>query len=164
MNIIPFSEVQRFRQVWLWILLPTVFAITALSTILSIKSGGFWDIIFSVGVPLVIMLLFLRLALHTRIDETGVYYHFTYFHFKERHIPWSDIQKAYVRKYKPLAEYGGWGIRYSFGNGKAFNVSGNMGLQLELKNGKKILIGTQKAGEIEALLKGMPVNSLTTKS
>jgi len=39
-----------------------------------------------------------------------------------------------------------------FGKGRALNMSGNMGLQLELKDGKKLLIGTQKFEELEQLL------------
>ncbi len=34
----------------------------------------------------------------------------------------------------------------------AYNVKGKMGLQLVLKNGKKNLIGTQKAEELKQIL------------
>ena len=71
------------------------------------------------------------------------------FHFREKHFAWEDISKAYVRRYSPLWEYGGWGIKYGF-QGKAYNVSGNEGIQLELKSGKRVLIGTtlpKKASE-----------------
>jgi len=33
-----------------------------------------------------------------------------------------------------------------------YSVSGKYGLQLELKNGKKVMIGTQKAKELEAII------------
>lgn len=42
-------------------------------------------------------------------------------------------------------DYGGWGIRYGR-KGKAFNVFGSRGLQLEFTNGKRLLIGSQKTG------------------
>ena len=35
---------------------------------------------------------------------------------------------------------------------KAINVSGDIGIQLELKNGKKLLIGTQKEAEAKSVL------------
>jgi hypothetical protein len=38
------------------------------------------------------------------------------------------------------------------GKGKAFNVSGNKGLQLEFNDGRKLLIGTSKPEELEAFL------------
>jgi hypothetical protein len=39
-------------------------------------------------------------------------------------------------------EYGGWGIKYGK-MGKAYNVSGNRGVQLEFTDGKRLLIGSQ---------------------
>ena len=66
------------------------------------------------------------------------------------------ISKVYVRKYSPLADYGGWGLRFSMsGQGKAYNVSGNVGLQLEFSNGKKLLIGTRKPDELSSVLNEM---------
>ncbi|MBJ2175825.1 hypothetical protein JBL43_16340 [Aureibaculum sp. A20] len=67
---------------------------------------------------------------------------------------WNDISKVYVRKYNAITEYGGWGFRgYIFKTGgKAFNVMGNKGIQIVLKNGKKMLIGTQKEVEAERIL------------
>ena len=53
-----------------------------------------------------------------------------------------------ARTYRPILEYGGWGIRYTMGRGWAYNVSGNQGVQLELASGKRILIGSQRAEEL----------------
>ena len=46
-------------------------------------------------------------------------------------ISGGDIEKYYARTYRPIMEYGGWGIRYGV-KGMAYNISGNRGLQLEL--------------------------------
>jgi hypothetical protein len=63
------------------------------------------------------------------------------------------LSKIYVREYSPLGEYGGWGIRYTIsGAGKAYNISGKIGLQLEFTTGKKVLIGTHKGEEIKEIL------------
>lgn len=63
------------------------------------------------------------------------------------------MKSAYVREYNPLMEYGGWGFRSSMkGNGNAWNVSGNKGLQIEMIDGKKFMIGTQKPEELSAVL------------
>jgi hypothetical protein len=61
------------------------------------------------------------------------------------------IEKYEVITYDPILDYGGWGIKYNR-HGKAYNVSGNKGLQLYLKNGKRILIGTQKESELTNFL------------
>jgi len=96
--------------------------------------------------------LLLKVKLVTEINRDAIRYRFYPFILRDRFIYWQDIEKAYVRQYKPMIEYGGWGIRYGF-NGKALNIKGNKGLQLELKNGKKLLLGTQKPEELEELLR-----------
>jgi hypothetical protein len=43
------------------------------------------------------------------------------------------------------------------GKNRALNVSGSFGLQLVMKDGAKMLIGTQKPQELEDFLKSLPV-------
>jgi hypothetical protein len=69
------------------------------------------------------------------------------FHLSFKKMPFIQIKKYEARTYSPLGEYGGWGIRYGF-EGKAYNVSGNRGVQLELVNGKRLLIGSQSPEEL----------------
>lgn len=151
-----FSETQRFRQPWVWLVLVGVFALV------------FWQIfkplyyseplqlhfikILSIVLLTGVILLFIFSRLTTRIDEAGI--RITYFPLiiKPKVFRWEDIDQAYVRKYNSFLDFGGWGIRFS-SHGKAYNTSGNHGLQLILKSGDKILIGTQKAEELDAYLK-----------
>lgn len=62
--------------------------------------------------------------------------------FSPLEIKKEDISSISLRTYKPVREFGGWGLRYSKRFGKAYTIKGNSGLQIELKSGKKILIGT----------------------
>jgi hypothetical protein len=64
---------------------------------------------------------------------------------------WEQVKRAYIRQYNPIKEYGGWGLKWSSTNA-AYNIMGNVGLQLVLQNGKKILIGTQKPEELRSFL------------
>lgn len=154
MPVALFTETQKFRQVWIWLLLVIVVGIT-LATQLFIHTVPTDSILFvriiSITIPLILVVLFYVFRLDTRIDESGVYYRFYPVHIIENKIGWELIERIYVRKYSPLWEYGGWGIR-GFGKNRALNVSGNMGIQLELKNGKKLLLGTQKPDEADAVL------------
>jgi len=112
---------------------------------------------FSSIAPLIIIfvanLILIALKLNTKINKQGIYFQLFPFQFKYNEISWNDVLTIEVRKYKPIREYGGWGYRFSFKNGKAYNISGNMGLQIVLKNGDKILIGTQKPDELMEFLK-----------
>lgn len=98
----------------------------------------------------VILFMFIN-RLETRIDERGIYVKFFPVIPKFKFYPWEEISTAVVRKYSSLLEYGGWGIRFGR-NGKAYNIKGNKGLQLKFKNGSALLIGTQKAEELQKVL------------
>lgn len=114
------------------------------------------DLLLGNGILLLVIFLLLGLRLDTEIRNDGVYVRFFPFALRLKRYGWEEIEKAYVRPYKPLLEYGGWGIRYGR-KGKALNVSGNMGLQLELKNGKKLLIGTRKPEVLQAVIEELEV-------
>jgi hypothetical protein len=110
--------------------------------------GIFWVLLFL----FLFNLLFYFLKLETQITQEGIYIRFFPFHQKFKYFDWRFVNKSYLRKYKPLLEYGGWGIRYGF-SGKAYNVSGNDGLQLEYGESKRLLIGTKKPEELKTLLR-----------
>jgi hypothetical protein len=152
-----FSESQRFRQWWMWTILFIAFLVPLGFGCYNWYLHGFekqWLYGLSVTVigPILILVLLRVIKLETKIDHTGVYYCFAPFQRKLSLKPWDEVAKAYVREYKPIREFGGWGIRISLRNGAAYNISGNMGLQLVMKNGKKLLIGTQQPNEINELL------------
>jgi len=99
------------------------------------------------------IILFRSLGLRTEIDEIGIHYRFIPFHNSKRTIRWSEMEKCYVRTYRPIREYGGWGIKASLGKGgTAYNVKGNKGIQINLNTGKKLLIGTQKESEAQQVI------------
>lgn len=152
-----FIEEQKFTQVWLFIGLTIAFVVLTIPIVKdwdSILQGSFGEIMNNLGGFLVILFVFVLFnffKLKTRIDEKGIYYQYLPFHFSYRFIPWDAIFKCYVRNYNAIFEYGGWGLKFSFrkSRGKSFTVKGNIGLQIELLNGKKIIIGTQKKEEIQ---------------
>lgn len=69
---------------------------------------------------------------------------------------WTDIESAYLRKYDALGEYGGWGFRYRLWfkcKDKAFIFNnGTKGLQIVLKNGRKLLFSAAKIDELSIFL------------
>ena len=156
-----FKEEQRFTQTWLIVLIaismlvPIFIIIKEFSKDNSTMSMN--EFLFSIILmPLcVIPIFFFKLT--TRIDEKGIHYQFFPFHFSARTINWSELNVAKTRKYDAITEYGGWGLKGGFlwrkSKGVAYNVSGDIGIQLEFKTGKKILIGTQLLNEANSVLK-----------
>jgi hypothetical protein len=150
-----FEEKQRFTQWWLWLILLAACTIPYVPILLGLDAKtDQWLGLLAMSVLLffVVGLLFL-IQLKTKVDELGIHYQFIPFHFKQKTILWQDIKSAEVRKYEPLKEYGGWGIKGFSKKNRAFNVKGNMGLQLVLKTGDKILLGTQKEEDLKGILK-----------
>jgi hypothetical protein len=159
-----FSEQQRFKQPWIWLLLLAINTWLIYGLIRQVvyrhpfgqnplTNGGLLALaVFSS----LLTTLFAVMRLDTAIRRDGIYYRFLPFQITWKKIGWERIAAAYVREYQPVSDYGGWGMRLGmFGNGEAFNISGNHGLQLEYDNGKKFLLGTQKPLELERVLKSM---------
>jgi hypothetical protein len=71
--------------------------------------------------------------------------------FYRTSIPLSDLAQADAVAYRPIREYGGWGIR-GFGKRRALNMRGDRGVLLIRKDGSTILIGSQKPRELLAAL------------
>lgn len=120
-------------------------------------------LIAGIFVPLAFALLFGMLKLQTQVRPDGLYIRFFPFHINFKRFTAEDLTDCYARQYKPVAEYGGWGIRFSIKSGKAYNTAGNKGVQLVLKNGKHILIGSQNPKELEKAIRStMEKNTDTT--
>jgi len=160
MNKVLFKEEQQFRQ-WWWIILilgttipAMVMTIYALyqQTVRGIQVG---DSPAPNGV-LIVVLVFLcamlwgyfSLKLEVWIDQDGIHYRFFPLIRKNKLISKAEIERFEIRKYNPIIDYGGWGTKRSFKWGRAYNVSGNIGLQLYLTSGKKVLFGTQRSQAI----------------
>ncbi|HYD22898.1 MAG TPA: hypothetical protein VEB40_15550 [Flavipsychrobacter sp.] len=154
-----FAETQRFRQRWVWLVLGVAATVPCVSILVSDnwseRTSAIIDLAVAIGIPPLIIGFLTQIKLSTRVDSSGVSFRFFPIQLKETTIFWDEIEKVDVRTYKPIREFGGWGWRHSFKNGRAFNVSGNWGLQLVLKTGKKVLVGTQKADELRSVLAGL---------
>jgi hypothetical protein len=157
-----FYEKQRFHQWWLYLILIGMngfFIYLFVQQVIFDKAFGAQRISnlslsISALVSILITIFLANFKLEIKIKADGIYIRFFPFQLSYKHYSWVNISKLYVRKYSPLGEYGGWGYRYGSG-GKAFTISGNQGLQIELVNHKKLLIGTQKAEEIESVLNNL---------
>ena len=161
MVIESFQEVQRFTQRWVWILL----MIIMLGLVIIFGYGFIEQLVFGIpwgdrpvsdstllmiGTAIILftvsmIYLFYSLRLITEIRKDGVYIRF--YPFRSKIIPYKAITTCEARTYKPLAEYGGWGIKYGR-SGWAYNIYGDRGVQLVLDDQKRILIGSQRADEL----------------
>ena len=156
---IEFHEKQKFTQWWLWLLLIAISVLPFIGIFFSHLifpesdaeniSDSSTTIIFAVTMVLVII-LFLLMTLKTDIDQKAI--KMSFFPFVKKRIEWKDVKKAEVINYGFV---GGWGIRLFTNYGTVYNTSGNKGLALELQNGKRLVIGTQKEQELSRIVKNI---------
>ena len=158
-----FQEVQKQNQKWIWFLVIILICLAVFAfiqqVILKKPFGNHpmpdWGFAIFLGVPLLLFFMLVRTELRTSFSGERLSFSYRPFFKKEKIIRWEEVDRCYVRLYSPFREFGGWGVRTAFNgkNGKAYNVAGNKGIQLELKDGSRVLIGTQKAREAEAVLR-----------
>ena len=115
-------------------------------------TSGFIGVVFGGLAPSFLvfcLLIFSRLT--TIINDTGILIRFFPFHTKQRKINWEDIKECSIIKYNPIKDYGGWGLRNNL-KGKAYNTKGNIGIQIQLNDEKRILVGTQQPDKVKGII------------
>ncbi len=149
-----YSERQRFGPWWVWLLVGGA-AVAAWVGAIAIwdrgESGahlGAILLVFLVGV--LVPVGFLTVHLDVAVDAAGVQVRF--FPLTRRTIPLDAIARVEARRYRPVAEYGGWGIKGWSRRKVAYNVRGDMGVDLTLRDGRTVLLGSQHADDLAAAI------------
>jgi hypothetical protein len=84
----------------------------------------------------------------TEVTPTEVRVWFGWVPVYRRVILIIGIQRYQVIEYRPFADYGGWGIRTGRDGERVLSARGNRGVRLELADGSKLLIGSQRCEEL----------------
>lgn len=153
--MINFTETQRFKIKWAWLAVIAINGLFIYAIVQQVILGKPFGtkpapdyVLILIEVFLLVLLAFIiSIRLKTTYTEAGISYRFFPLQFKSTFIGWHELSDAYVRQYNSFLEYGGWGIRNgSPKNGRAVNTSESCGegLQLQFKNGSRLLIGTKK--------------------
>jgi len=168
-----FKEEQKFSTPWIFLVIFPVLAaviffakyneweggsieVSEKDDILGLAILGGFMFIMMVGLTI----LFYSMKLTTLIKNDGIRIKYKPLMNKERFYSKAEIEKYEIRKYSPKKEYGGHGVkrgRRIRNSGKAYTVSGRLGLQLYLTN-DKILIGTQRKDAIKYAMEKMMNN------
>jgi hypothetical protein len=85
---------------------------------------------------------FSRLKLITEARESGLWISFVWL-WPQRTIAWDQIRSVETRIYRPIRDFGGWGVRWA-ARGIVYHARGNHGVRLVLASGERILVGSQQ--------------------
>lgn len=146
-----FIEKQFFSPVLRVIIIAAVVLISAFSIVNRSdinSSPHFIPMIICV----VISLFVFSMNLTFKIENNTFMYKLSPIHRKWRSIDISTITEASAITYRPIIDYGGWGIRYGAKGEWAFNMRGNKGVRVKTNDGKSIMFGSQKSEELAGLI------------
>jgi Family of unknown function (DUF6141) len=154
-----YKEEQRFRQWWIWAIVIAPATLAWLAFIAQIIRGKpvgqnpapdwlVWVIWLLIGIGL--PLLFGRMALVLEVTPERVLVR--YRPFTRRAIALADIERVEERTYNAIKEYGGWGVKGWSKEKMAYNVRGDRGVELTLKDGRRVMLGSQRADELAAAI------------
>jgi hypothetical protein len=144
-----YHEEQPLRQQPLVVVILSVVAVVVLAS-LSIAGGSIWGAIIALITLALVSALVFAARLETTVDGESITVAF-HFLWPTKRIPIGQVRKAEAIKYRPLLDYGGYGVRLGF-RGWAYNVSGDEGVLVEAKDGSRVMIGSRRPKELEAAI------------
>lgn len=153
-----FREVQFARQWWVTLLLVITTGATLYGLFQQLVLGRPWgnhpvsnEAFLLIEGALVAFVIWIHLIrLETRVEDDALVIRYTGL-WPTRRIPLWDISQARAVTYNPLLSCGGWGVRWR-GKGMVYNARGNRGVEIELRDGRNVLIGSQRPDELTETL------------
>ena len=151
----PAAVVYREEQYFDWRIY-SVIGMGEMLTGLGLSRGRVWTFEFGLGLALglVFVMLVILFLLHmtTEVTPTGIRVWFGWIPTYRRFVPIDSVRSVDVVTYRPFADYGFWGIRTGRDGERALIARGNRGVRLELTDGSKLLIGSQKPDLLAAAI------------
>ena len=150
-----FREEQTIRQPRIWgltAILPTAFTLLLIWQVVLGHSIGEHPMSNGnvIGWTIFLWLVYLRLITTKMVTkvEPGKLVISTLGLWTLRKISLKEVGKTEVVSYRPVEDYGGYGVRLTK-RGRAYIASGDRGVRITFAKGGKILIGSQRPEELE---------------
>ena len=131
-----FREIQRLDLKWLIISALVLAAPLAILLYLD-KPFNAVNIVLTILLPLTLLYTLYAIRLKTIIDPHRI--RIKFFPLANRNISWDDVKSVEIVNYG----LSGWGVVKSPTWGTIYNTRGTVGLLIDLKNGERLVIGTQ---------------------
>jgi hypothetical protein len=151
----PAAVIFREEQYFDWRVY-ALFALVELLTGLGLVRGNGWsrEIVLGLAIGLALLMFVIVFLLHmtTEVTPTDVRVWFGWAPTYRRIVPIGTIRSIDVVTYRPIADYGFWGIRMRRDGERALIARGNRGVRLELTDGTRLLIGSQRPEVLAAAM------------
>lgn len=147
-----FKESQKIHVGWKWLFFIALYTLMFWALFEQVTGEKHIEAILAISFSLIILVIFNSIIaimkLETELNSEYLSYRYRPFQRKPHRIYWSEVADAYLRYYKSFGQFGGHGMQRRIGTGGVFKIAGEEGLQLVLKNGKNLFIGSQKPKEL----------------
>ncbi len=147
-----YREEQNFAW-WIYVLL-IVMAVVGVGSFLgadppeAARSPGGWGLevplVLAIALVLPSVLILGVLHMTTQVTPTQCQVWLGWIPTYRTAVPLATIVSIEIVEYRPIADYGGWGIRRGRDGERVLNARGNRGVRLTLSDGARLLIGSQK--------------------
>lgn len=99
-------------------------------------------------VAVVVSIKVLLGGLTVRVEETRIFLHLGMVPLVRRAVPLSEIVATDSVRYRPIRDFGGWGVR-GWGARKAWSARGDQAVALQLTGDRLLLIGSDHPRRLE---------------
>lgn len=145
-----FHESQPLRRQGLIVLAVIAADIVVLTLVVVPGDATAWVVAVALATLIAVTALVLVAMLETTVDGDAITVAFRGL-WPTRRILLTEVRRAVALKYRPLFDYGGYGVRLGL-RGLAFNVHGDEGVLVEMRSGSRVMIGSQRAHELESAI------------
>jgi len=131
-----YQEETRFFSVLFYIILALVIAAALMAQVTGMGSA-----LLPIGVALALPLLFGRMLI--TVSSRTLQISYGYLGLIKKEIPLADIIDARVVDYKPIRQFGGWGIRFGKFEGEktgCYSLKGNKGVLISMARDVRVCI------------------------
>lgn len=148
-----FLEHQRFSPWFLAVILSVLVPIGGVilfSMPADAASGEQWAAVLALAVAAGLNIaIFAGFRMTTRVGDGKITFGFPL--GLSRRVPLDRIEAVEVLRYRPLRDFGGWGLRIG-GKGVMYNARGDRAVRLTLRGGQSVFIGSQRPEALAAAL------------
>ena len=154
MDEVVFRETQRMPPSWR----APVLAIAGGGALLYVWSAslaggaGAATLIGLVAVVAGLAVASLAIVARLEVSVTGASVDVRWVPLARRSIPFASIRQAEPVTYRPIRQFGGWGIRFGRRGARAYSMSGDRAVRLTLHDGSEIYLGSLEPEALAAAI------------
>ncbi|QGA80478.1 hypothetical protein [Candidatus Nanohalobium constans] len=146
-----FEEVQRFRQKWLWALVLSPFILVFASFYIQNSFQGLPVMIAALAATVGFLY---SVKLNVKVEDDGIHIKLFPLHLKDRVINFDEIESFSAEEYRPIREFGGWGLRWRPGK-IAYSTGGSKGVRIKREGKRDVMIGSRKPEKLAEAIRDM---------